>query len=216
MKAHIFDSDGTLIDSMGVWIEIDRRFLAKHNIPMPPEDGYNKFVSEVLPLTPLESAAHVIKYFDINEKPEDVMNAYNTMALDAYSNTITLKPGVLNYLQNLHAKGAKMAVATSAPTHLCMAAMQNNKIKDYFDAICMTEEVGFGKSKPDVFLLAAKRLGVKPEDCIVYDDSLIAIKTAKAIGMTTCGVYDGSGKADWEVIREIADYAIMGFDEFEC
>jgi len=213
MKAHIFDSDGTLIDSMGAWIGINRSFLAKHGIAIPPEDEYNKFVTKILPLTPLQSAAYVIKYFNIDEDAENVMNENNAMALNVYKNIIPLKPGVLDYLQNLHAKGAKMSVATSAPTHLCLAALKNNKIKDLFDAICMTEEVGLGKSSPDVFLLAARRMGVKPEDCIVYDDSLTAIRTAKRIGMTTCGVFDNSGKAEWEELKTVADVSILGFEE---
>ena len=209
MKAYVLDMDGTLIDSMGLWVENDKIFLAKRGIGIP--DDYDDFVAKTIPLTPLESAAHVIQHFGLNEKPEDVMAEYNAMALEAYSSTIKLKPGVMAFLQNLRSQDAKMAIATSAPSSLCMAALQNNKIINLFDAICTSEEVGVGKSKPDIFLLTAKRLGVNPEDCIVYDDSLIAIQTAKSIGMTTCGVYDEHNKNEWEEIKQVADFTIMSF-----
>ena len=213
MKAHIFDLDGTLIDSMGVWVDIDRTFLSKRGIPMPPANEYEKFVANTIPLTPLESAAHVIKHFGLKEKPEEVMAEYNKHALKAYSSTVKLKVGAKRFLQSLREKGTKLSIATSAPTSLCIAALKNHGITNIFDAICMSEEVGFGKFRPDIFLLAAKRLDVRPEDCIVYDDNLTAIKTAKSIGMTTCGVYDESSEKEWAEIEQAADFVIRGFDE---
>ena len=209
MKAYILDMDGTLIDSMGLWVQSDKAFLAKRGLSIP--DNYAEFIAEVIPLTPIESAAHIIQHFGLNEKPEDVMAEYNAMALEAYSHTIPLKPGVMAFLQNLRKQGAKMAIATSAPKVLCLAALQNNKIINLFDAICTSEEVGVGKSSPDVFLLTANKLGTAPEDCIVYDDSLIAIQTAKSIGMATCGVYDEHNKNEWEEIKRIADFFITNF-----
>ena len=211
MKAYILDMDGTLIDSMGLWTKLDEVFLAKRGISIP--DDYDNFVAAVIPLTPLESAAHNIKHFGLNETPEDVMAEYNAMALDAYSKTIPLKPGVMEFLQNLKNKGTKMAIATSAPMILCKATLHNNKIIHFFDAICASEEVGVGKSSPDIFLLTAKKLGVNPKDCIVYDDSLTAIKTAKSIGMTTYGVYDKHNKNEWEQIKQVADFSITSFLE---
>ena len=209
MKAYILDMDGTLIDSMGLWVQSDKTFLSKRGIAIP--NDYAEFVAKTIPLTPIESAAHIIQHFKLNEEPEDVMAEYNAMALDAYSNTIPLKPGVMAFLQNLRSQGTKMAIATSAPAVLCMAALQNNKIIDLFDAICTSEEVGVGKSSPDVFLLAAKRLNTAPKDCIVYDDSLVAIQTAKSIGMATCGVYDEHNKNEWEEVKRVSDFSITSF-----
>jgi len=209
MKAYILDMDGTLIDSMGLWVQNDKIFLAKRGIAIP--DDYDAFVAKTIPLTPIESARHIIQHFNLNEKPKDVMEEYNAMALEAYSNTIPLKPGVIEFLQNLRKQNAKMAIATSAPMVLCMAVLQNNKIVDLFDAICASEEVGVGKSSPDIFLLAAKRLEETPKNCVVYDDSLIAIQTAKSIGMTTFGVYDEHNKNEWEQIKQVADFAITSF-----
>jgi len=209
MKAHIFDLDGTLIDSMGIWEQIDRNFLAKRGIPFPAD--YDKYVEATVPLSPSESAAHTIQYFGLKETVEDVAREWHDQAVDAYSRTIPLKPYAKEFLQTLRAKGAKMAIATSSPASLCMPALRNHGILDLFDAVCLSEEVGVGKIQPDVFLLAAKRLGVNPEDCMVYEDSLTAIKTAKSIGMTVCAVYDRASDKNWEAIKQVADRVIYDF-----
>lgn len=211
IKAHIFDLDGTLLDSMGIWVEIDRAFMAKRGIPFPSADEYEKYVTAVTPLNPTESAAYVIEYHGLNEQPEDVSNEWNAMAEDAYARTIQLKHGAREFLKSLKKQGAKMAIATSSPAVLCMPALRNHRIEGLFDAICLSEEVGYGKSRPEVFLLAAERLNVRPEDCIVYEDSLTAAKTAKNIGMTVCGVYDHASEKNWREIEAIADYIIYDF-----
>ncbi|MCL2420664.1 MAG: HAD family phosphatase [Defluviitaleaceae bacterium] len=211
MKAHIFDLDGTLIDSMGLWVEIDRQFLTKRGIPFPTGADYDRYVEATVPLSPTETAAHTIQFFGLTETVEAVTREWHEQAVDAYSNTIPLKPYAKEYLQALRAKGAKMAIATSSPENLCMPALRNHDMLDLFDAVCLSEEVGCGKNRPDVFLLAAKRLGVAPEDCMVYEDSLVAIKTAKSVGMTVCAVYDEASAKNWEEIRQIADYAVDNF-----
>ena len=215
MKAHIFDLDGTLLDSMGLWIQIDRELLAKRGIPLPEKEIYDKYVESVTPLSPAESAAHAIEFFGLKDTVEEVTREWNERAGHAYANIIALKPGAKAFLHTLRDKGAKTAIATSSPAMLCMSALRNHKIEDLIDAVCLTEEVGYGKSRPDVFLLAAKRLKTAPADCIVYEDSLVAIKTAKAIGMTVCGVYDQASDKNWDEIRRVADYIIYDFDKQE-
>ena len=213
MKAHIFDLDGTLLDSMGVWIQIDRDFLDSRGIAFPEDDVYEKYVETVTPLNPHESAAHAIEYFGLNDTIENVMNEWNERAMSAYKNRIPLKPGAAEYLQHLRSQNAKMAIATSSPAVLCMPALHKHGITDLFNAICLSEEVGCGKSRPDVFLLAAQKLNAAPSDCIVYEDNLIAINTAKSIGMTVCGVCDLYSKNMWDEIEKAADFVIRDFNE---
>ena len=209
IKAHIFDLDGTLIDSMNLWHRIDKDCLAKRGISLP--HNYQEYVDNTTPLNPLETAAYAIEFFGLSDTPEEIAKEWNEQAADAYANTIPLKSHAKKYLQSLRAKGTKMAIASSAPKILCMPALRNHGIEDLFDAVALSEEVGYGKIRPDVFLLATKRLGVNPTDCILYEDNLTAIKTAKSIGMTICAVYDEFSQKNWEEIKQISDYIIYDF-----
>lgn len=209
MKAHIFDMDGTLLDSMGIWQHIDQDFLAGRGIAIPP--NYEDYVEQTIPLSPRESAAYAIKFFNLKESVDEVIEEWYSIAETAYKGSIVLKPGAYDYLKKLRAKGAKMAIATSSPRILCIPALKNHGILDFFDAVCLSEEVGVGKIKPDVFLQAAERIGADPKDCIVYEDSLTAIKTAKSVGMTVYAVYDLTSDKNWKEIEQVADGLIYDF-----
>ena len=209
IKAHIFDLDGTLIDSMGFWHQIDIDYLARRGISLP--HNYHEYVENTTPLNPLETAAYAIDFFGLNDTPEEILLEWNQQAAAAYASAIPLKSYAKEFLHSLRNLGTKMAIASSAPSVLCIPALRNHDIEHLFDAVALSEEVGYGKFKPDVFLLATKRLGVDPTDCIMYEDNLTAIKTAKSIGMTVCAVYDEFSKRNWEEIQEISDYVVYDF-----
>ena len=210
MKAHIFDLDGTLLDSMGLWEQIDRDMLSERGIAFP-ESAYAKHVESIAPLSPRESAEYAIQHFGLSDTVEEVIAAWNEAAEKAYSGSLPLKAHAKEFLLYLKAQGAKTAIATSSPENLCMAALRRHGIIELFDVVCLSEEVGSGKNKPDVFLLAAERLGESPQNCIVYEDSLTAIKTAKSIGMSVYAISDPYSDKNCEEIKQIADYIIHDF-----
>jgi HAD superfamily hydrolase (TIGR01509 family) len=206
MKAYIFDLDGTLLDSMNVWHDVDTEFFRKRGIAVP-----ENFNVESCAMSFPEVAAYTIERFGLPETPEEIMREWHEMAAFAYANTVQMKPGAKEYLAELKKRGAKLAVATSAiPAHY-KSALRNLGVYDWFDVICDASETGCGKSHPDIFLLTAKKLGVSPADCIVFEDILVAAKSAKSTGMTVYGVFDKSSQDDWEQIKQIADGAIMDF-----
>jgi len=207
-KAYIFDLDGTLLDSMGVWAQVDTDFLAKRGIAVPPD-----YMDAISSMTFHETAAYTIKRFSLPDGVEDLMREWNEMAAYAYGHTVKMKPNAKEYLITLRERGAKLAVATSLSAELCAPVLRNNGIDNFFDAICRTDEVGHGKSHPDVFLLTAKKIGVSPRDCLVFEDILAAVKSAKNAGMGVCAVYDKASESDWEQIKAVADYAIIDFHE---
>jgi HAD superfamily hydrolase (TIGR01509 family) len=139
------------------------------------------------------------------------MREWNDMAVYAYSHTVRLKPHAKEYLMMLRKHGAKLAVATSLSIELCEPVLRSNGVDDLFHAICRTDEAGNGKSRPDVFLLAAKRIGATPGNCMVFEDILAAVKSAKSAGMSVCAMYDKASEKDWEEIKRTADYAIVDF-----
>ncbi len=205
IKGAIFDLDGTLLDSLWIWEDIDRRFLAKRGIAVPSD--YMKTVSV---MEYRQTAEYTIARFGLNETPESLMNEWSEMSVKAYASELKLKPRVKAYLWELRLRGVKLAVATSATPDMCIPALKNNGVFEFFDAIVTTFEIGKGKSSPDVYLAAADRLALEPHECEVYEDNLNALKTAKAAGFVTIGVYDKYSAGEERELRSIAD----GFMEF--
>ena len=205
-KAYIFDLDGTLLDSMGVWDQIDADFLAKRGIALPPD-----YMNSISSMTYHEAAVYTIKRFALPDSIDGLKREWNDMAAYAYGNTVQMKPYAKEYLMTLRERGAKLAVATSLSPELREPVLRRNGIDSVFHAVCDTNEAGYGKTRPDVFLLAAKKIGAMPCDCLVFEDILAAIKSAKSVGMNACAVYDRSSENDWEKIKAEADYAIVDF-----
>ncbi|MCL2230770.1 MAG: HAD family phosphatase [Treponema sp.] len=206
MKAYIFDLDGTLFDSLDVWHKIDIDFLQKRGIAVPPD-----YYKEITAMTFNESADYTIRRFGLSDSIDGLKQEWIDMAEYAYGHTVQMKPYAKEYITMLKDRGEKLAIATSLFSNLTDLSLRKHGIYDYFKVICTTEETGCGKSRPDVFLLTAKKLGVEPCDCIVFEDIYEAVKSAKSAGMTVCGVFDKSSQNDWEQIKKIADYSIIDF-----
>jgi HAD superfamily hydrolase (TIGR01509 family) len=191
---------------MRVWAQVDIEFITRRGLTVP--DDYAEAISS---MNFTRVAEYTIERFGLTDSPEDLLREWTELAAYAYANTVSLKPGAREYLASLREKGAKLAIATSTLPRLCRLALEKHNITDWFDVICNSEEVGVGKSRPDVFLLAAERLGVSPEDCVVFEDILPAVKAAKSVSMTVCGVYDETSREDWGEITKISDYFIHDF-----
>ncbi|MDE6293396.1 MAG: HAD family phosphatase, partial [Clostridiales bacterium] len=185
IKGAIFDLDGTLLDSMWIWADIDKRFLSKRGIEVPSD-----YMAMVGAMSYRQAAEYTIARFGLSEMPEDLMNEWSEMAVGAYATELKLKPKIKNILTKLISRGIKMAVCTSATPEMCLPALKNNGVEDLFDAVVTTWEIGKGKEFPDVYLAAAERLKLSPESCAVFEDTLRAVKTAKAAGFYVVGVHD--------------------------
>ncbi len=208
MKAYIFDLDGTLLDSLWIWDQIDVDFLKKRGIEVPPD-----YIDAIYSMSFPESAEYTISRFGLPDKADDLMREWNDMAAYAYGNTIPLKPYAREYLHALKEKGVKLGVATSLPVVLYEPALKNNGLYELFDVICSSDEAACGKTKPDIFLLAARKLGVDPRDCIVFEDNPQAMQSAKQAGMTVYGIYDETSKEQWQMITRIADGTLYDFKD---
>lgn len=208
IKAVIFDLDGTLIDSMGIWTQIDEEYLKGFGYEVP-----ENLQEEITHLTLTETAVYFKKMFNIKNEIEDIIDTWHSMALSHYSKTINLKDGVVPYLNNLKNKGIKIALATSNSIPLLEATLKNHDIYHYFDAITTTEEVNKAKNYPDIYLLSAKKLGVNPEDCLVFEDIVQAVKGAKLAGMTVYSVHDKNSESQKEDLIKLSDRYIQSFNE---
>lgn len=206
--AAIFDLDGTLIDSMGMWERLDADFLACRGFAMP--EGYTEAVSAMnFP----EAAAYTIRRLGLKESPEEIIREWNDRVAEEYAHGIRLKPHAREYLGYLKSRRVRLGVATALPPELFGPVLQNNGVFPLFDAFADAGEVRRGKGFPDLYLLAAERLGIPPGRCAVFEDVLPGVRGAKAAGMTVFGVHDRASARDEKAIREAADGYIHDFAE---
>jgi len=207
-KGAIFDLDGTLIDSMGVWEDIDIKFLEKRNILLPKD-----YIEKINSMSFEEVAKYTIKRFGLNESVESLIKEWNDMAVYEYSHNIKLKPKVKEYLIKLKENNIKIGLATSSPKKLYKPVLKNNKIYDYFDTFTSVEDVQRDKNHPDIYLYTAKKLGLKANECVGFEDILIGTNTLKKAGFMVVGVYDKYSYDDIDKIKTICDNFIYSFEE---
>ena len=141
IKGAIFDLDGTLLDSMDVWSQVDIEFLGKREIEVP--DDYSKIIA---PMTFREVAEYTIERFDLDETPEDIMEEWNLMAEQKYANDVMLKPGALEVLDFLKNNNVKLGIATTNISRVFKACLERLNIYDMFEVITETDNVAGGKT----------------------------------------------------------------------
>lgn len=206
-KAAIFDLDGTLLDSMGVWDQVDIDFLGQRGIDVPGD-----YMAKVASMQFRQIAEYTIARFDLPDTPEQLMDEWDAMARVAYATVVEAKPGALEYLSELKASGTRLGVATSLPPQLREPALSHVGMLDLFDEIVSVDDAGdVGKDQPDVYVLTASRLGVEPCRCTVFEDLLIGIKSAKSVGMSVWAMHDDSSAGDWPEICSLADGVLFDF-----
>ena len=202
-----FDMDGTLIDSNGVWKDVDRAFLARRGLPYT-RAYYEGVAHTIFPL----AAKFTKEYCHLSESCEEIMAEWMDLAKDAYAH-VTVKPGVRAYLKQCKAEGRQMAVVTSSVPAHCHTALERLDLEKYFQRITFAQELGLEKRDPEIWRIAARESGVRPEDCTVFDDSLAACKGARQARMRVVGVYDGFFAADEKEMRGFCDVYIKSFEE---
>ncbi len=207
-KGAIFDLDGTLFDSMSVWTDIDCAFLKKRGIEMPED-----YIRMITPMGFNQAAAYTIDRFGLTESPEEIMAEWDEMSEYIYRTQVRTKPYVKEYLETLEQRGVKLAVATAAYENLYMPALINNGILEFFDVITSVKEVKRGKGFPDVYIRAAEKMGLEPEECVVFEDIYAGIKGAKDGGFYAVAVEEPCSAHELSIIKEKCDMYIDGFDK---
>lgn len=208
-RAAIFDLDGTLLDSMGVWDRIDEEFLAKRGIAVPDD-----YMAKVSAMQFMEIAEYTIERFGLHDTPQALVDEWNAMAEGMYAQIVEPKPHAVEYLRALKDSGAKLAVATTMLPNLRTPALSHAGMIDLFDAVVGVDDAGDrGKEHPDVYLLAAKKVGVDPRHCTVFEDLFAGMRSAKSVGMQVWAVHDDSSDHAWVRICALADGVLFDFDD---
>lgn len=201
IKAAIFDLDGTLLDSSYVWSKVDEVFFARRGMEVP--EDYSEAISG---MSYGATAVYTKERFNLPESAEAIADEWTEIARDEYAGNVELKPGTLNALSNMARQGMRMCAATSNRMELIWPCLKRNGIEYMFEFILTTDEAGVsGKEDGEIFAMAAKRMGVRNEECGVFDDTKAAIAGAKKQGMKAYCIIDPDSTHDLAEIRRIAD-----------
>lgn len=208
IKAVIFDMDGTLIDSMWMWKDIDIEYLSRYKIELP-----SNLQKEIEGMSFTETATYFKETFNLSQSVDTIKEEWNDMARDKYEHKVPPKDGVIEFLKYLKANNIKTGIATSNSKELVKIAMTANNMEQYFDVIVTACEVNKGKPSPDIYLKVANELGIDVLECLVFEDVPMGILAGKNANMKTCAVFDEFSKHMDKEKRKLADYYINSYDD---
>ncbi len=208
IKAVLFDLDGTLVDSMWIWKQIDIEYLGRFGIALP-----ETLQSEIEGMSFSETAFYIKEKFQIPDSVEQMKEDWNKMAWEKYEKEVFLKNGAESFLHACKARGIKLGIATSNSKELVANVLRARGVLPLFDGVVTGCEVERGKPSPDVYLEAAKRCGVNPAECLVFEDIVPGIMAGKNAGMKVCAIEDAYSMHQKAEKERLADYYIKDYTE---
>jgi HAD superfamily hydrolase (TIGR01509 family) len=205
MKTYLFDFDGTLVDSMPSYCAAMLRILDDDGISYGPD-----IIKIITPLGMHGTAEYFIG-LGVNRTKEDIMRKMGKYVLDEYYYHIQAKDNVISVLQSLKEEGASLNVLTASPHITLDACLKRLGIFDIFDNVWSCDDFETTKANPEIYKMAALRLGQPIDRILFLDDNLNADITAKKAGMYVCGVYDASSAEYTQEIKNATDFYIDDF-----
>jgi HAD superfamily hydrolase (TIGR01509 family) len=206
MKAVIFDMDGVMINSEPLWTEFYPMLLKSVGFTGKYDEGYMK--REMCGRGRKERLGMIKKKFGLKPSLEELCSAEAKIVTKLYAKVDALEAGFEKLLKSLRKAGFKTAIASGAPPEIIGFIVKKFSLEKDFDAIVSGDEVAKGKPEPDIFLCTAKKLGIRPEDCIVVEDAPAGAEAAKRAGMK-CVLF----KRPYVKV-DSADFIIGSFAEF--
>ena len=207
-NAVIFDMDGTLIDSTGIWHEIDKEFFAKRNMELPSD-----YAQHIVHLGLTQAAIYTKETYHLKESIQDIMKEWHDMSIDMYKYHVPLKEGALELLKLFKKNGIKMAIATANDEPLYRPCIDRLGIGEYFDEIADVNTAKEGKQSAKIYLDLAKKLASEPRNTLVLEDMPTCVKTAFKSGFLTVAVYDDASKAYNQEKKDNSHLFVKDFSE---
>ena len=207
-KGAIFDMDGTLMDSMWIWRDIDIEYLGRFGIALPED-----LQAKIEGLSFAETAVYFQEHFRITDSIEKIQSDWNDMAIDFYRHRIGMKRGARELLTQMKERGMKIGIATSNSVELTEECLAANGVADLFDTVRTSRDTPRGKPFPDIYLSVADEWGIAPEDLIVFEDIPNGAIAGKRAGMEVIAVADDYALPRREELIRIADHFIEDFTQ---
>ncbi|MCK8496451.1 HAD family hydrolase [Myxococcus fulvus] len=184
LRAAVFDMDGTLVDNMvfhnQAWVALARKL----GLSLTAEDFQTRFAGrkneEILP----ELLGRALDAEELQRLADEKEDHYRTL----YRPHLRLHRGAEALLSRLRAAGIPMAIATAAPEGNRALVIDGLGLRPVFQRIVGAEEVSRGKPFPDIFLAAARGLGVDPSECLAFEDAILGVMSARDAGMPVVGI----------------------------
>jgi HAD superfamily hydrolase (TIGR01509 family) len=183
--AIIFDHDGTLVDTETPDIRACQMLYNELNAPFDPQQWAALVAGSMAGYDILLEELAAFHGNDLTRN--DLWKRLRELWAITYEQ-VELAPGVQQLLPQLHTAGYPLAVASASNRKWIERWMSTFDLLPYFQAIASSDDVRHNKPAPDVYLFAAAQLGVTPEKCLVFEDSLTGVQSAKAAGMTVVAV----------------------------
>ena len=208
MKTYLFDFDGTLVDSMPTFSSVMLRVLDENGVDYPDD-----VIKIITPLGYGGTARYFKEELGMKISLDEISKSIYAYALDAYENRIPAKENVIEALHALKARGDELNVLTASPHPMLDPCLKRLGIYDLFTNVWSCEDFGTTKADPEIYRMAAKRIGKDVSEVIFLDDNLGADTTAKSAGMVVYGVFDESSREYVEEMKAITDKYIYDFSE---
>jgi HAD superfamily hydrolase (TIGR01509 family) len=185
-KAVIFDLDGTLVDTEAVWAEAQSRWMKSHG-----KTYELSFQKEMMGKPTKECVRLMAERYGLDKSPEELAQERLHFFQSAFDDMgFVEKPGACDLINALKDTGIIVAMATSSKREYAEAALNALKCHKQFDSVTCGEDVENGKPAPDIYLKAASKIGIAPEDCVVIEDAPSGIVGAKNAGAKIIGIVD--------------------------
>lgn len=199
-KGAIFDLDGTLIDSMEMWEKIEKDYIESLGVKLDDE-----MVNDLNTMSIVQAGNYISEKFNVDLDIKKMYREICETMIKFYSKDVALKPGVKNFLEMLRENGVKMCIATASDRNIVEPTLKRLGIFEHFEFIITCTEVGKGKESSDIFEKSLEMLRTNKENTYVFEDSLVAISTAKKCGFKVVGINDIVSLINKKSIMELSD-----------